>query len=62
MLRPCPGTVISPALKKPKKHIVQAVQSIIVSGSLSFLDHSALTLRRMDGVSGRLVLVAKQFV
>ena len=55
----CPGTVILPALKNPKKHIVQAAQSIIVSGSLFFLDHSALTLRRIDGVIGSLVLVAK---
>ncbi len=55
----CPGSVILPALNNPKKHIVQAAHCIIVSGSLSILDHSALTLQMMDGVIGSLVLVAK---
>ena len=46
------GTVSSPRRKNPKNAIVQAAQSMIVSGSSPRGDHRCLSLRRIVGVMG----------
>ena len=47
------GSVISPALKKPKKQTVAAAQSIKMSLSLWYGVQCSLILRNMAGVIGR---------
>ena len=46
---PSDGTVISPALKKPKKQVHAAAHSITLSG---FRESDSHTLRRFIGMSG----------
>ena len=49
------GTVISPRRKNPKKAVVHAAHSIIVSGSLLEDSHWRRIWRRMSGVIGSLI-------
>ena len=47
------ANVISPALKKPKKHVVAAAQSIIMSVSSLYGVQCSFILCNMAGVMGR---------
>ena len=55
------GTVISPALKNPKKHRVAAAQSITISGLVPQGDQCAFSLYRMLGVIGNLSFAGLSF-